>query len=170
MSKMLAKVAEIAKLYDTMQVENRGMIETYIMKLMYMREIMKDKFGKEWVLKGLVWIREREEEIERSIRRYYTINSVRIGTDIDQTITKTINEVLQWDGVSLPYKLYTIEKFNGLGYEKVKPKINSPYLWNGSNHYTRGKYVRDGVYDPNKMDKQCGVAVAYKVVEMYGIM
>lgn len=49
---------------------------------------------------------------------------------------------------------YTLEKFNGFGYRSHG--IPSPYLWGGTNHQKRGKYVRDGQYDPNVMDPQNG--------------
>ena len=52
--------------------------------------------------------------------------------------------------------LVALEKYNGIGYaNKGKP---SPYLWAGTNQYTSGKYVADGVYDPNKVDTQPGCA------------
>lgn len=51
------------------------------------------------------------------------------------------------------------EKFNGMGYKKMgKP---SPYLWSGTNNYVRGKYVEDGVYNPNTVDQQAGVIPIY---------
>lgn len=31
----------------------------------------------------------------------------------------------------------------------------SAYLWSFSNHYEKGKYVRDRVWDPNYVSKQC---------------
>src|SRR5689334_9346136 len=52
--------------------------------------------------------------------------------------------------------LTRLEEYNGLGYaNKEKP---SPYVWAGTNQYTSGKYVRDGVYDPNYVDRQPGCA------------
>jgi len=50
--------------------------------------------------------------------------------------------------------LYFLEKYNGFGYRKRG--INSPYLWSGTNHYTKGKYVSDGVFDPEAVSKQVG--------------
>ncbi|MBR0855676.1 hypothetical protein [Bradyrhizobium liaoningense] len=50
--------------------------------------------------------------------------------------------------------LTKLEEYNGLGYAaKGRP---SPYLWAGTDQYKSGKYVRDGVYDPNVVDKQLG--------------
>ncbi len=37
--------------------------------------------------------------------------------------------------------------------------IHSPYLWSFSNHYTKGKFTNDGVFDSNAVSKQCGAAV-----------
>lgn len=52
--------------------------------------------------------------------------------------------------------LAKLEEYNGLGYAaRSKP---SPYLWAGTNQYHSGKYVRDGVYDPNAVDCQPGCA------------
>lgn len=56
-----------------------------------------------------------------------------------------------WDVAQLAFKL---EAFNGFGYRNKG--IPSPYLWGGSSVQMRGKYVRDGVYDPNTMDSQLG--------------
>lgn len=55
---------------------------------------------------------------------------------------------------SIGGSLTKLEEYNGLGYaSRGKP---SPYLWAGTNQYTSGKYVRDGVYDPNVVDRQPG--------------
>ncbi|WP_343695186.1 hypothetical protein [Flavobacterium sp.] len=62
-----------------------------------------------------------------------------------------------WTDWSIAGILYKLELFNGLGY--YRQGINSPYLWSYSNHYTKGKYVQDGRYDPNAVSKQCGAAV-----------
>src|SRR5262245_37128263 len=58
--------------------------------------------------------------------------------------------------------LFRLEKFNGFGYRGRG--VNSPYLWGGSNIYgppeqRPGKFVADGVFDPNKVDPQLGAAV-----------
>ncbi len=53
--------------------------------------------------------------------------------------------------------LSSFEKYNGMGYRKRG--IHSPYLWSFSNHYTRGKFTNDGMFDPNAVSKQVGAAV-----------
>jgi lysozyme family protein len=62
-----------------------------------------------------------------------------------------------WTDWSIAGILYKLELYNGLGY--YRQGINSPYLWSYSNHYTKGKYVQDGRYDPIAISKQCGAAV-----------
>jgi hypothetical protein len=52
--------------------------------------------------------------------------------------------------------LTKLEEYNGLGYAaRGRP---SPYIWSGTDQYISGKYVRDGVYDPNAIDSQLGCA------------
>lgn len=58
---------------------------------------------------------------------------------------------------SLPWTLYRLEKYNGFGYRSKG--INSPYLWSFSNHYTAGKYIKDGTWSPTAVSQQCGAAV-----------
>jgi len=52
--------------------------------------------------------------------------------------------------------LTMLEEYNGLGY--ANRGIASPYVWSGTNQYSSGKYVRDGVFDPDVVDRQLGCA------------
>lgn len=52
--------------------------------------------------------------------------------------------------------LYQMEKYNGLGYLKYHKNVNSPYLWSGTNHYTKGKYVSDGKWSNSAVSSQVG--------------
>jgi lysozyme family protein len=67
---------------------------------------------------------------------------------------------------SLPVALYRFESYNGFGYRSRN--INSPYLWSFSNHYTSGKFVQDGRYDPTAVSRQCGAAVMLKALVAAG--
>lgn len=69
----------------------------------------------------------------------------------------------------LPFMLRKLEAYNGFGYFKYR-KINSPYLWSFSNHYTKGKYVKDGKYDKDAVSKQMGSAVILKRMEERGLI
>ena len=56
--------------------------------------------------------------------------------------------------------LYWLEAYNGFGYTNLK--VTNPYLWAGSQYYTKGLYVRDGVYDPNVVWTGVGCALIMK--------
>lgn len=58
--------------------------------------------------------------------------------------------------------LTLLEKYNGLGY--YNRGLPSPYIWAGTNQYSKGKFVRDGVFDPNHVDEQLGCAGLIKTL------
>jgi lysozyme family protein len=58
--------------------------------------------------------------------------------------------------------LEKLEEYNGLGY--AARGIASPYIWSGTDQYHGGKYVRDGVFDPNAYDQQLGCAGLLKAM------
>jgi lysozyme family protein len=63
----------------------------------------------------------------------------------------------QWTDWSIAGTLFQFERFNGFGYRRYG--INSPYLWSFSNHYSKGKFVQDGIFNESAISKQCGAAV-----------
>lgn len=77
---------------------------------------------------------------------------------IDALILQGADKIADW---SIGNILYFLERFNGYGYEKYY-NMPSPYLWSGSNHYTKGKYVTDGHFDPDAVSQQIGVALLLK--------
>lgn len=77
---------------------------------------------------------------------------------IDALKIEGMTKVTVWD---IPTCLYYGEKYNGWGY---LGHGNSPYVWAGSNHYTSGKYIRDGVYSSGTVDPQLGIAPVMKAV------
>lgn len=54
------------------------------------------------------------------------------------------------------------ERYNGLGYRNKG--VASPYVWSGTDKYSQGKYVADGVYNPSVKDRQLGVAAMLKEI------
>lgn len=52
--------------------------------------------------------------------------------------------------------LTMLEQYNGLGY--FNRGLPSPYVWSGTDQYVKGKYVADGKFDANTVDKQLGCA------------
>lgn len=64
--------------------------------------------------------------------------------------------------------LYRFERYNGFGYRGRG--IETPYLWSFSNQYSKGKYVKDGVWDPNAVSRQCGAALLVKELASRGVI
>jgi uncharacterized protein (TIGR02594 family) len=57
---------------------------------------------------------------------------------------------------SIERLLFHAERYNGWGYRTRS--VPSAYLWSGSNLFVKGKFVRDGVFDPEAPSDQLGVA------------
>ena len=56
--------------------------------------------------------------------------------------------------------LRNIEYYNGKGYEYRN--MPSPYLWGGTQFHSKGKFVRDGKFDPEAHTRQIGAAILLK--------
>lgn len=65
-----------------------------------------------------------------------------------------------WPDWSLAGILFKLELYNGWGYRK-RGRV-TPYLWSFSNLYVKGKFVTDGVFNPEAISKQIGAAVILK--------
>lgn len=80
---------------------------------------------------------------------------------IDALTLKDLDKVKDW---SLSAQLWQLERYNGFGYRLYRPEVLTPYLWSGTNLYTKGKYVADGKWDANAVSAQIGVAALYKLL------
>jgi lysozyme family protein len=78
---------------------------------------------------------------------------------VDALTLKGFHDVSDW---SIPHMLYLLEKYNGFGYRFRR--VPTPYLWSFSNLYEKGKFVRDGRFDPDAVSRQCGAALMLKAV------
>lgn len=70
---------------------------------------------------------------------------------------KDLHKIKDW---SIERMGYHAELFNGVGY--IGKGVNSAYLWAGSSHEQRGKYVADHVWDKDFDDPQIGVMTVLK--------
>jgi len=75
-------------------------------------------------------------------------------------------DLTDWD---LARMLYRWEAYNGWR-SRLLYNINTPYLWSFSNHYSKGKFVADNVWDANAVSKQCGAAVMLKMIVETGVI
>jgi|TARA_R100000084_G_scaffold109319_1_gene75681 lysozyme family protein len=69
----------------------------------------------------------------------------------------TLKRMDRFDWSDWGESLYQCERYNGLGYLKYRKHVNSPYLWSGTWHYDKGKYVADGKWSNTARSSQVGV-------------
>ena len=81
-------------------------------------------------------------------------DAVNISNDANYVIFKEAYN-MSADSVDVIAMLSIAEVHNGTGYYKMG--LNSPYLYSGTNLYTKGKYDADGHYNPDLVDKQPGI-------------
>lgn len=67
---------------------------------------------------------------------------------------KSFHVQVRWN---LNIMLYRLEKYNGTGY--IRKGVYTPYLWSGTEFYTKGKFVKDSVFDANAVSSQVGAAL-----------
>lgn len=72
-----------------------------------------------------------------------------------------VNSDIAW---TIPRILYEGERYNGFGYRNPGKPL-SPYLWAGTNHYTKGKYIADHRYSSSAVDQQPGIVPLMKKVQ-----
>ncbi len=87
---------------------------------------------------------------------YYDFDTAALNAIAEKA--QTISDLgMTYDTRDITAMLCFLETYNGLGYY-YKNRVN-PYLYSGTNVYISGKYVADGVYDPNAVDEQAGAYI-----------
>ena len=76
-------------------------------------------------------------------------------------------DVSDW---TLPRICYVLEGYNGWGYRLYHSHVKSPYLWSYSNHYTKGKYIKDGRWSEDTVSEQIGAIVLIKAMSLRGLI
>lgn len=72
----------------------------------------------------------------------------------------------QTPSFSLEHVAYLFEGFNGFR-SRNEHDIFTPYLWSGTEHYVKGKFVRDNVFDDNAVSQQVGcMPILARLVEL----
>jgi lysozyme family protein len=166
-----AMAAGYRNLWRTMTVTRPAACEAAAARIRAGRERYREverRTGAPWFFVGLIHLRESACNFagvlhngERIIGTGRQTRLVPAGRGPFATWEEAAVDALRGKGLHLirewPVERigYEAERFNGFGY--VARKINSPYVWAGSNHYARGKFVRDGVYDASHVDAQLGV-------------
>jgi lysozyme family protein len=170
--------AEYQNLFDTCQIrqEAQAEVENLAAKIIHNRsryEAVGTPLSIPWYFIGVIHNMESSQRFDRHLHNGdpLTARTVQVpaGRPVDGSPPFTweasasdalklegLDKVTDWTWAAL---LYRIEKYNGFGYRTRHPEVLSPYLWSGSNHYTKGKFVADGKFDPDAPSKQCGAAV-----------
>jgi lysozyme family protein len=82
------------------------------------------------------------------------------GSALDAMRFKRFDGLADW---SIGAALDRLERYNGLGYRNLE--LPSPYLWGFSQHFTKGKFIADHLFDPEATTGQCGGATLLRRLE-----
>lgn len=165
--------------------EWKGQVQWYCTKLMQYRpryESIQKATGVPWWVVGAIHAMEGSFDFNTHLHNGdpLTARTVNVPKDRPQKGTPPFTwevsaiDALTQDGLagqadwSLPATLFRLESYNGFGSRRIG--INTPYLWSFSNHYEKGKFVRDRVYDPQAVSKQCGAAVMIRALVDAGVI
>ena len=83
-----------------------------------------------------------------------------------QSAVDCVRECKGWDKITdwtIERMAYVFETMNGFGYRLYR-NMHSPYLWGGTNHQDKGKYIADGVFSKSVMDPQHGCMPLLKII------
>lgn len=120
--------------------------------------------GVPWQVIGLIHMREGNNHLNQGIRQGLPVDPRFFIHDAIQVISSR-QKPDQWDIAGI---LWFCESFNGFG-----PRhhgIHTGYLWAGTSFYWRGKYDRDGHWNPTLVDEQVGIATALLMMKSQGIV
>lgn len=182
-----ALAPEYEKLFKTCTVrpEWTGQVKWYCGKLVQYRpryEVIAIATGVPWWVVGALHAMEGGFDFNTHLHNGdpLTARTVRVPAGMPKSGTPPFTwedsaiDALRHDRLadltdwSIPATLFRLERYNGFG--SRRKGINTPYLWSFSNHYTKGKFVRDGVYDPEAVSKQCGAAVMLRMLIDTGVI
>jgi lysozyme family protein len=144
-------------------------------------EKVQEKTGVPWFIVGVIHMRESTFDFSKHLHngdslkaRTHRVPAGRPRTGAPPfTWDESAVDALEMKRGILPSiwtvetALELLERYNGLGYRNKG--VPSPYIWSGSFHYTRGKYVADGKYSSTFVDGQVGVAPVLKVLQLRGL-
>lgn len=80
---------------------------------------------------------------------------------VDALKMKQLGRVKDWSAERIAFEC---ERYNGFGYRLHHPHVLSPYLWAGTTHYSRGKYVADGSFSDRAVSRQTGAMALLRAV------
>lgn len=142
---------------------------------------LEKQTGVPWKFIGVVHLRESNCNFHTHLhngdplsRRTYHVPAGRpLRGNPPFTFEFSAVDALEWEGFtkikewSIEQMAFSFEQYNGWGYRYKG--IPSAYLWSGSNQYSSGKYIADGVFSPSAVDVQLGtMCVLKRICELTG--
>ena len=165
--------AEYHNLWSTMDIDNDKVskFQEAALTILNHKQIYKEleeKTGVPFDLIGVIHFRESNCDLSTHLHngdslRRRTVNEPKgrpLAGKPPYGFVESALDALHYDGLdtikdwSIERRAYFLERYNGFGYRNKG--INSPYLWAGTDRYTKGKYIKDGVFNPNVVDAQLG--------------
>lgn len=131
-------------------------------------EIVSAKTNVPWFIIAVIHERESSQNFSRSLAQGDPWDRISIHVPkgrgpfssweaaAEDALVVCPPHVSQWTDWTPGGAMTLLEQYNGLGY--ASKDLPSPYVWSGTDQYIKGKYVADGHYDPNVVDKQLGCA------------
>ncbi len=160
--------------FDPIALKNAVSVAKRLVKAKDRYLAISNRTGVPWYIIAVIHERESSQRWDRSIAQGDRWNKV--STHVprgrgpftsfeDAAYDALVNcapHASQWKDWSAGGALTILELYNGVGYENKG--IASPYIWSGTDQYTTGKYVKDGVFDKNVVDTQLGCATLIKAM------
>ena len=131
-------------------------------------QTVETKTGVPWPVVAVIHERESSQRFNTQLGQGDPLNQVSVHVPAGRGPFKTWEEgaydalvlcppfLARHKDWSLGAALTALETYNGIGY--AAKGVPSPYVWSGTDQYRSGKYVRDSIYDPSKVDSQMGCA------------
>jgi len=171
---------EYATLWDTMEITRDGSaMERTVSRIIAFRSAYEDvqrMTNVPWYVVGIMDMREggggackhlhNGDSLKRPTRQVPANRPQGQGpftflqSACDALQIKGLDKITEW---TIERMAYEFERYNRFGYRQYR-KIVSPYLWGGTNHQQKGKYVADGVYSNAVMDPQHGCMPLLKLI------
>lgn len=165
---------EYAALWTSMVIrpEHQSDVNAFAQQIMEGRaryETVSRQTGVPWYVIGLLHNMECSLSFHKHLHNGDPLNEVTHndpkGRGPFATWEESAVDALKFDGLDkvdwskdvVERIAYMAETFNGFGYRKSSINIHSPYLWSFTTAYSKGKFVKDGVYSSEFVSKQCGV-------------
>lgn len=160
-----------AKLTRTVEANN---IALHLFKAKARYQAVESKTGVPWPIIAVIHEREASQNFNTQLGQGDPLNQVSVHVPAGRgpfnsweegaydALVNCAPHLARQKDWSLGASLTALETYNGVGY--AAKGVPSPYLWAGTDQYRSGKYVKDGVYDPNKVDAQMGCAALLKAL------